>query len=74
MSDSSVQMLETPLTKKIVVKLVQRYGQRSTIPVCDKSQMFAAIANTSTLTPRVVELIKQLGYTVEVVQDLPTEL
>lgn len=67
------QSVEAP-SMTILVRLEKQYGQDVIIPVCDKAQKFAAIAGTKTLTRRLIEQIKGLGYTVEVQQTLPKEL
>ena len=38
------------------------------LPVCDKAQMFAQIAGTTTLLPRHIERIQVLGFKVLVKQ------
>jgi hypothetical protein len=49
-------------TSTIVVKIRDVYGERKVYPHCDKAQHFARIADTKTLTPRVLALIENLGY------------
>lgn len=63
-------------TEPMVVKVVFQhlYGTRVIRPVCDNGKKFAAIANTKTLTPQLVEQIKGLGYTVQVIPTEPKEL
>lgn len=58
----------------ITVALEKRYGQEVIIPVCDKARVFAEIARTKELTRPTIDMIKRLGYRVEVVQDKPKEL
>ncbi len=55
----------------ITVKIKNNYGTECIYPVCTKAQSFADIADTKTLTPYVIILIKSLGFKV-IVQ--PTEL
>lgn len=50
----------------ITVKVRNNYGKRVIYPVCQSARSFADIAGTSTLTIQAIELIKQLGYEVEV--------
>jgi hypothetical protein len=50
----------------ITVKVRNNYGKRVIYPVCQSARSFADIAGTSTLTIQAIELIKQLGYEVQV--------
>jgi hypothetical protein len=52
-------------TSTIVVKIRDVYGERKVYPHCDKAQHFARIADTKTLTPRVLAHIEYLGYRIE---------
>lgn len=58
----------------ILVELKDVYGERKVYPVCDKAKTFAVIAGTRTLTPATLNLIKDLGYTVNVKASQPTTL
>ena len=51
---------------KITVRIRNNYGNKTVYPVCEKAKAFADIATTTSLTPRVIELIKSLGYSIEV--------
>jgi hypothetical protein len=51
---------------KIVIYITRNYGVDVAYPVCDKAFQFAAIAGTTTLTPRVLGYIRKLGYEMEV--------
>lgn len=53
----------------IKVRIKEVYGMATIYPVCDKAQAFADIARTKTLTRPVIELIKRLGYDVEVITE-----
>jgi len=59
---------------KIVVKVRNIYGNRTVYPVCDDAKLFARMAGHSTLTYNTIELIKRLGYVVEVEQTEPVTL
>jgi hypothetical protein len=60
--------------KIIKVRVIGSYGNPLTYPACDTSRAFAQIAGTKTLTPKVVRLIKELGFGVEVMPpELPVE-
>jgi hypothetical protein len=52
------------MTIYVIVK--QAYGKDVTYPSCSKSQTFADIAGTKTLTPDTLNLIAKLGVTVSV--------
>ena len=53
---------------KIIVSIKDVYGVRKIYPVCDTAKLFAELAGTITLTAQAVEVIKELGYEVEVHQ------
>lgn len=53
----------------IQVKIKQVYGKDTIYPVCEKAKLFADMANQKTLTDKEVNLIKQLGYSIAVVQE-----
>jgi len=59
---------------KIVVRVRNVYGNRTVYPVCDDAKLFARIAGHSTLTHNTIDLIKRLGYVVEVEQTEPVTL
>jgi hypothetical protein len=50
----------------VYVKIKTVYGKELAYPDCVASGMFCAIARTETLTPYVLDKIKQLGYRVNV--------
>jgi hypothetical protein len=52
----------------IQVEIKNVYGVRSVYPVSDTAKLLARLAGTKTFTPSAIETIKQLGYTVSVVQ------
>ena len=51
---------------ELIVTVKNHYGERRVYPECDKSRLFANIANKMTLTEPTIELIKELGYTFKV--------
>jgi hypothetical protein len=59
---------------KIVVRVKNIYGNKTVYPVCENAQLLARIAGHSTLTSTTVDLIKKLGYVVEVEQTEPVTL
>lgn len=60
--------------KSILVEIRSVYGNRTIYPLCDDARAFAAIAGTSTLTARVIQKIKALGYAIEVAPTFPARL
>ena len=52
----------------ITVKVKNNYGKKVVYPVCQHAIAFARIAGTTTITKDAIELIKQLGYKVQVEQ------
>lgn len=58
--------LKTPM---ITVRVTQNYGCRAVYPVCDQAKTFAAIAGTKTLKPETIDLVKRLGYVIQVEQE-----
>lgn len=59
---------------EISVKLGTQYGNRVVLPVCEKANVFCAIAGTKTMTQPLIEQIKSLGYRVVVIPTEPKEL
>jgi hypothetical protein len=57
---------------KIQVTIENVYGTRRVYPACANAKAFADIAGTSTLTPAVINKIKALGFTIEVIQPTHT--
>lgn len=51
---------------QVILKTV--YGNETIYPVCEKAHAFARLAGQKTLTMREVNIIKGLGYEVQVVQ------
>ena len=48
--------------KQIIVQQRDVYGEKKVYPVCKDALHFAAIAGTTTLTPRTLTNILKLGY------------
>ncbi len=51
---------------ELKVRVQTNYGQKRIYPVCEKSHMFAMIAQRKTLDGHTIGLIKRLGYTFDV--------
>lgn len=56
------------MTATITVRITNNYGQRAVYPACDTARKLADLIGTKTFTPRALEQIKGLGYTVTVEQ------
>lgn len=66
----------TDFTSKpeIYVYIKSIYGKDTIYPSCDSSKTFADMLGQTTLTEENIKYIKNLGYTVNVVQSTPTTL
>ena len=53
------------MTIKVLIKSV--YGNELIYPMCDKAKSFAQIADCKTLTRTTIKLIKELGYSIEII-------
>jgi hypothetical protein len=56
----------------ILITVKNVYGNDMVYPACDTARKFADLLNTKTLTPRALEIIKSLGYTVRTVVRMST--
>ena len=56
------------MDKAIQVTVKDIYGSRAIYPACDTAKLLAKLAGTKTITAASLDVIKQLGYTVEVAQ------
>jgi hypothetical protein len=65
---TSYHAADEPNDKVVMVMVKDIYGRRTVYPVCPQAKIFAQIAGTTTLTPQVVGLIKDLGYRVNIDQ------
>jgi len=54
---------------EIKVKLKSVFGVQRIYPVCEKAEIFRKMTQAATLMPKILELIKELGYKIVVVQD-----
>lgn len=52
----------------VYVRVTTVYGKEIIYPVCEKAQLFAQIAGTTSLTRSVIQKICKLGYCLEVEQ------
>jgi hypothetical protein len=58
----------------IHVRVMDVYGKRVVYPVCDKAQVFAAIAGTTSLTETTLRCIRKLGHDIHVIPQEPLTL
>lgn len=56
------------MENNITVELKIKYGNELIYPVCDNAKLFAKLAGKITLNRFDIDIIKQLGYTIEVKQ------
>jgi hypothetical protein len=59
------------MNENIVVRIKTVYGVDKVYPVCEKAQLFADIAGTTTLRPSDLKAIQALGYGVTIEQKQP---
>jgi len=59
---------------KLQVTIKNVYGNETIYPACEQSKLLAKLAGHKTLTRYDIELIKALGYTVEVITNNVTTL
>ena len=52
---------------EIQVQVKSVYGTDKVYPACEKSQLFASIANSKTLTESTLKDIYRLGYEIKVI-------
>lgn len=58
--------------KTITVQIKNVYGEQKVYPVCAESEFFTKLAGTKTLTQDKINLIKQMGYIINVQQNVVT--
>ena len=55
------------MNRSILIEVKQSYGRPVIYPACNNAETFARLAGTKTLTASTLELIEQLGYTIDTV-------
>lgn len=50
----------------IYVKIKNVYGNELVYPDCEKSAVFASLANSKSLTPKTLQYIEKLGYAIKI--------
>jgi hypothetical protein len=67
------QILPPPAVgAEIFVTIKNVYGTEQIYPVCANAEIFAQIAGTKTLTKQTINLIKDLGFQIQVVVEKTT--
>jgi hypothetical protein len=56
------------MSKSILVEIKESYGRKVVYPACNNAETFARLTGCKTLTTAALELIEQLGYTIDVEQ------
>ncbi len=68
---AKLQRLPNPFdvdTKDLLIKVEYNFGKQVAYPMNDAAVTFCKIAGTKTLTKRVMNLAKSLGYTIGIVK------
>ncbi len=58
------------LNMKIKVRKKFKFGTERSYPACPKAKIFLDISGGKTLLPKILEMIKSLGYEVEVEKNI----
>ena len=53
----------------ITVRITSNYGTRTIYPVCETAKLLAELAGTKTLTTQALDIIKRMGYAINVQQE-----
>ncbi len=55
------------MSKSILIEVKQSYGRNVIYPACNNAETFARLSGCKTLTKETLELIEQLGYTIDTI-------
>ena len=55
------------MSRSILIEVKESYGRKVIYPACDNAETFAKLSGCKTLTYAALELIEQLGYTIDTV-------
>ena len=55
------------MNKSILIEIKHSYGRKVIYPACQNAESFAKLTGTKTLTTQALELIEQLGYTIDTI-------
>ena len=59
----------TGLTRELTVRKAVVFGKPTIYPVCDRAKLFAELVGTITLRAKDLEIIKKLGFLLELEKD-----
>ena len=63
--DGHNQITVNTMSRSILIEVKSHYGNAVIYPACDNARTFTKLAGTKTLTKQMLELIEQLGYTID---------
>ena len=55
------------MSKSILIEIKHSYGRKVIYPACNNAEAFAKLTGCKTLTTQALELIEQLGYTIDTI-------
>ena len=53
---------------ELTIEAKDVYGRTLYYPACKRSELFAQLTNKTTLTPETLEIVKKMGYTINMKQ------
>jgi hypothetical protein len=57
---------------EITVEIRNVYGNKTVYPVCNNARLLCDLAGTKTFTRRIMDIVKKLGYTINIKQNQTT--
>ena len=54
--------------KEITIEAKDVYGRTLYYPACKRAELFAQLTKKTTLTPETIEIVEELGYTINIQQ------
>ena len=55
------------MSRSILIEIRENYGRKVIYPACENAETFARLAGCKTLTAQTLELIEQLGYSIDTI-------
>jgi len=55
------------MSRSILIEIRENYGKKVIYPACENAETFARLAGCKTLTAQTLELIEQLGYSIDTI-------
>lgn len=62
--------MQNSTPKNIQVRIKTVYGEERIYPICEKAKLFTQLVKQKCLTREDVDVIKALGYSIEVIQEV----